>query len=128
METSRITHPPLTDAEDAYGAIKESLNHLLTQIPPADDSPDVYDEWARSLKSCYSEYLQFWSQLMRSYRLAAATESLRNLAEEKNNIKIEVNESIHLTNNILSHSCKDFDSISDVASALSLKNSHPQCF
>ena len=125
METSRITHPPLTAAEDAYGAIKEALNHLLTQIPPADDAPDVYDEWARSLKSCYSEYLQFWSQLMRSYRLAAATESLRNLAEEKNNIKIEVNESIHLTNNILSHSCKDFDSISDVASVLSLKNSHP---
>ena len=121
MESSRTTHPTLPVAEILYDAIKEQLGQMIANIPAADDSPDTHGKWCRDLKHTYDQYFRAWSQLMRAYRFAGSTESLRKLNDEKNNIKIEVNESIAVVNNILRGADGNFDSISDIFSVISIR-------
>ena len=121
MESSRTTHPTLPVAEMLYDAIKEQLDQMIANIPAAGDSPDTHSKWCRDLKHTYDQYFRAWSQLMRAYRLAGSTESLRKLNDEKNKIKIEVNESIAVVNNILKGADGDFDTISDIVSVLSIR-------
>lgn len=119
MDRPRSTNPTLPIAEQNYDDHKKDLDSVLSDMPSADDNPDTYLEWSSVVKNKYAIYLRCFTQLARCYRNAAATDSLKNLNEEKGNLKSEVNSAIELTNNIL-EKCDRDDVVSDVMSSLSL--------